>query len=298
MEGREGRGVREWNRKETEPNRKRRNTHPFMTFQHSLTRSRIHIPHTNSLVIRAWHDPTTIRQGTDTHDPLIKNQRKRRERSEGMKQKGDRTKEEEEEEEEEWEITHISMAFQHSLTRSRIHIPHTNSVVFRSWHDPTTIRQGTDTRDHLTKKRREWGDETERRQNQRGGAREGRSMEDHSHLHDLPTLAHKIPYPDSTHEQSCQKILTRPDDHQARHRHSRPPNEEEKRVREWNRKETESKRRRKRRKGKNGRSLTSPWPSNTRSQDPVSTSHTRTVLSTEPDTTRRPSGKAQTHLTL
>jgi hypothetical protein len=141
-----------------------------------------------------------------------------------MKQKGDRIKEEEEEEEEEeeWEITHISMAFQHSLTRSRIHIPHTSSIVIRSWHDPKTIKQGTDTPDPLMKNGRE---------------------------------------------------------------------ESENRVREWNRKEIESKR-------KNGRSLTSPWPSNTRSQDPVSTSHTRTVLSSDPDTTRRPSGKAQTLVTL
>jgi hypothetical protein len=53
------------------------------------------------------------------------------EESEGMKQTGDRIKEEEEEVEE-WEITHPSMAFQHSLTRSRIHIPHTNSRVIRS----------------------------------------------------------------------------------------------------------------------------------------------------------------------
>jgi hypothetical protein len=74
-----------------------------------------------------------------------------------MKQKGDRIKEEEEEEErEEWEITHIFMAFQHSLTRSRIQIPHTNSLVIRSWHDTTTIRQGTDTYDHLMKKESYW----------------------------------------------------------------------------------------------------------------------------------------------
>jgi hypothetical protein len=53
------------------------------------------------------------------------------EESEVMKQTGDRIKEEEEEVEE-WEITHPSMAFQHSLTRSRIHIPHTNSRVIRS----------------------------------------------------------------------------------------------------------------------------------------------------------------------
>jgi hypothetical protein len=342
-------------------------------FPYSLTRSGLHIPHTNSVVPKSWHDPTTIRRGTDTRDPLMTNGR---EESEGMKQKGDRIKQEEEEEEEEWEITHLFMAFQHSLTRSRLHIPHTNSLVPRSWHDPTTIRQGTDTHDPLVKngrkrreregsegmkqnqrggwrggrmgdhsplhglptlahkipspdptheqschqiltrpddhqarhrhswppneewkeeKRREWGNETERRQNQRRTWRMG----DHSHLHGLPTLAHKIRSPDPTHEQSCHEILTRPDDHQTRHRHSWPPNEEWKRregrgVREWNRKETESKRKREK---KNGRSLTFPWPSNTRSQDPVSTSHTRTVLSQDPDTTRRPSGKAQTLVT-
>jgi hypothetical protein len=148
-----------------------------------------------------------------------------------MKQKGDRIKEEEEEEEEEWEITHISMAFQHSLTRSRLHIPHTSSLVIRSWHDPTTIKQGTDPGDKLMKNGRkrvriEWGNETERRQNQR------EKMGDHSHLHGLPTLAHKIPSPHPTHEQSGHKILTRPDDHQARHRHSWPSNEEWKRREE------------------------------------------------------------------
>jgi hypothetical protein len=45
-------------------------------------------------------------------------------------------------------------------------------------------------------------------------------MVDHSHFHGLPTLAHKIPSPNPTHEQSCQEILTRLDNHQARHRHS------------------------------------------------------------------------------
>jgi hypothetical protein len=58
-------------------------------------------------------------------------------------------------------------------------------------------------------------------------------MGDHSPLHGLPTLAHKIPSPHPTHEQSCHQILTRPDDHQTRHR--QPTNEErkeEKRVRE------------------------------------------------------------------
>jgi hypothetical protein len=80
---------------------------------------------------------------------------KKRGECEGMKQKGDRIKEEEEEEGEKWEITHMSMAFQHSLTRSRIHIPHTNSIVIGARHDPTTIRQGTDSRDHLMKNGRE-----------------------------------------------------------------------------------------------------------------------------------------------
>jgi hypothetical protein len=126
---------------ETERRHEAEITHPFMTFQHSLTRSRLQIPHTNGLVIRARHDPTTIRQGTDTPDLLIKNGREENRESEGMKQKGDRIKEER-------------------------------------------------------------------------------------------------------------------------------------------------------------RSHTPPWPSNTRSQDPVSTSHTRTVLSSDPDTTRRPSGKAQTLVTV
>jgi hypothetical protein len=53
------------------------------------------------------------------------------------------------------EITHRSMAFQHSLTRSGLHIPHTNSLVIGARHDPTTIRQGTDTRDNLMKNERE-----------------------------------------------------------------------------------------------------------------------------------------------
>jgi hypothetical protein len=57
-------------------------------------------------------------------------------------------------------------------------------------------------------------------------------MGDHLHLHGLPTLAHKIPSPHPTHEQSRHEILTRPDDHQARHRHSRPTNEERKEERE------------------------------------------------------------------
>jgi hypothetical protein len=68
-----------------------------------------------------------------------------------MKQKGDRIKEEEEE----WKITHRSMAFQHSLTRSGLHIPYTNSLVIGARHDPTTIRQGTDSRDFLIKNGRE-----------------------------------------------------------------------------------------------------------------------------------------------
>jgi hypothetical protein len=125
-----------------------------------------------------------------------------------------------------------------------------------------------------------------------------RGMEDHSPIHDLPTLAHKIPSPHPTHEQSCPKILTRSDDHQARHRPWWQSNEEWKEWTEsegmkqkWDRIKEEEEEEEER------RSLTLPWPSNTRSQDPVSTSHTRTVLSKDPDTTRRPSGKAQTLVT-
>jgi ribosomal protein L20A (L18A) len=54
----------------------------------------------------------------------------REEKSEGMmKQQNQRRKGRGGEE---WEITHRSMASQHSLTRSRIHIPHTNSLVIGS----------------------------------------------------------------------------------------------------------------------------------------------------------------------
>jgi hypothetical protein len=56
----------------------------------------------------------------------MKNGREEREECEGM------TKSKRKKEVEEWEITHRSMAFQHSLTRSGLQIPHTNSIVTRS----------------------------------------------------------------------------------------------------------------------------------------------------------------------
>jgi hypothetical protein len=137
-----------------------------------------------------------------------------------MKNEREREESEEKTESSKREITHPSMAFPHSLTRSCLHIPHTNGLVIRARHDPTTIRQGTDSRDPLMKNGRE----------EREGSEGMKQTGD--------------------------------------------------RIKE------------------EGRSLTLPWPSNTRSQDPVSTSHTRTVLSPDPDTTRRPSGKAQTLVTL
>jgi hypothetical protein len=56
----------------------------------------------------------------------------------------------------------------------------------------------------------------------RGKRKELREGRERSRIpcHGLSTLAHKIPSPHPTHEQSCHQILTRPDDHQARHIHS------------------------------------------------------------------------------